>query len=113
MLTLQEQKDLNLETTRRVVQLSNQLQDQIRMCHEHIFDLIWHTDGVDPQKIFDLLGAEQSLLLFQASSGVQQLLKLMDEKYASLIPPKVPDATKLTDGTFTLIPNPEIKKESR
>lgn len=95
-----------VELAQRIVRTSNDLNEQILLLHTQVFNLIW--ESTNPQELFDLLGLEQSILLFQTSSGLQQLLKVANPEYEMLVPPKVPNPEKLAQGVIELIFNPQI-----
>jgi len=51
--------------------------------HSKIFNTFWNSK-YDPQLIANALGAEKSVLLFQLSKGIQDILKAGDEDYTEL-----------------------------
>ena len=60
---------------------------QIDSQHKEIYNKFWDSE-YDPQDISNALGFEKTVLLFQLSTLVQQILKSGDSDYSILVPEK-------------------------
>lgn len=64
-----------------------------------VFNMFWHNKQHTPQEMCDLLGADAKKA-FEAHSGLQQLIYLLDPTWAPLIPPL--PYTANDDGTVVI-----------
>lgn len=67
--------------------------------HTKIFNTFWNS-AYDPQLIADKLGYEKSVLLFQLSRGIQDILKAGDQDYNEL---QLWKEVSFDNGTVTII----------
>lgn len=61
------------------------LLNQMKLSARNLFQMTWHNPKNTPQEVMDLLGVDAAKA-FQAHSGLQQLIYLVDPTWVPLVP---------------------------
>lgn len=85
----------------RIKQINTELYNIMKSRHTAIYNLVWKNKDYTPQQILDAFGKEADLL-FQLSSGIQQILKSADDAYPVLDPKTEYEIKPSADGTVVV-----------
>lgn len=92
------EEQLSEKQAKQIVSQSNRLYDMIKSRQRQLFQQVWYSKN--PQAVFDTLGGEKTLKLFQASQATELLLKSLDDSYEFLEIPY--EFTLEEDGTVVV-----------